>query len=267
MIFKRKYTCFLIIIIMVIITSCSEFQTILKSSDYNLKYEKAIEYYQNKDYYRALSLLEEILTIYKGTSKGEMIYYYYCYCNYYQKDYILAGYHFKTFAMTYPASKYKEECDYMSAYCDYQNSPDYSLDQTYTTQAINAFQLFINNYPNSTRVNDCNNLIDKLRFKLDLKSYRNSKLYYDMGAYQAAVTSIKNSIEEFPDSPYREDLMFMTLEANYYFAENSVAVKKKERYQNALTDYYSLVNEFPQSKYIAGAQKIYKDCVTKLELN
>jgi outer membrane protein assembly factor BamD len=265
MIFKRKYISYFFIISMLVSAACSEYQTVLKSSDYNLKYQKAIEYYQNKDYYRALSLLEEILTIYKGTTKGELIYYYYCYCNYYQKDYILAGYHFKVFAMTYPVSKYKEECEYMSAYCDYQNSPDYSLDQVYTTQAINAFQQFVNNYPNSTRVTECNNLIDKLRYKLEIKSYKNSKLYFDMGAYQAAVTTIKNSIEEFPDSPFREDLMFMTLEANFYFAENSVVAKKKERFQNTLTEYYSLLNEFPQSKYLSNAQKIYKDCVKELQ--
>ena len=265
MIFKPKYFSYLLIISVFFITSCSKFQKVLKSSDYNMKYDKAVEYYQNEDYFRALSLFEEILTIYKGTSKGELIYYYYCYCNYYQDDYILAGYHFKVFALTYPFSKYKEECDYMAAYCDYLNSPEYSLDQTYTIQAITALQQFADNYPNSTRIAECNNLIDKLRYKLELKSYKNSKLYYDIGDYQAAITSIKSTLDDYPDSPFREELMYMLLQSNYYFAENSIVNKKKERYQNAVTEYYSLINEFPQTKYLDYAQKIYKDCVKELK--
>ena len=264
MIFKVKYFLYLLIISTIISTSCSKYQKVLKSSDYNLKYEKAVEYYQKQDYFRALSLLEEILTLYKGTNKGELIYYYYCYCNYYQDDYILAGYHFKTFSQSYPYSKYKEECEYMAAYCDYLNSPDFSLDQTYTIQAMNSFQQFVNNFPNSTRMSECNNYIDKLRYKLELKSYKNSKLYYDMGAYQAANTSIRNSLNEFADTPFREELMFILLQSNYFFAENSVTGKKKERYQNTITEYYSLINEYPQSKYLNEAQKIYTDCVKNL---
>ncbi|NOZ47666.1 MAG: outer membrane protein assembly factor BamD [Chlorobi bacterium] len=249
----------------IVITSCSEYQKLLKSSDFDAKYDKAIEYYENNDYYRAQSLLEELLTVYKGTEKAEQAYYYYAYCYYYMDDYLLAGYHFKIFAQTYPNSKYAEECSFLSAYCHYLNSPNYSLDQADTYKAIDAMQLFINKYPESKRIDTCNILIDKLRFKLETKSYNNAKLYFKLGDYKAAITTIKVSLNDFPDSEYREELMFLLLKSNFLLAENSIRNKQAERYQSTLNEYYAFIDEFPDNENIKEAEKIYEQSINNLK--
>ena len=71
--FQKKSYLILIAFILLIINSCSEYQKVLKSTDYNLKYEKAIEYYEEEDYYRALSLLEELVSLYRGSERAERI--------------------------------------------------------------------------------------------------------------------------------------------------------------------------------------------------
>ncbi|RMG76595.1 MAG: outer membrane protein assembly factor BamD, partial [Bacteroidetes bacterium] len=109
--------------------ACSDYNKILKSNDLRLKYDKAVEYYEKKQYFKAYPLLEELSVIYRGTSKAEQIDYYLAYCDYYTGDLLYAAYRFKRFAQTYPKSKYAEECSFMSAYCYYRNSPQYSLDQ------------------------------------------------------------------------------------------------------------------------------------------
>ena len=48
-----------------IFTSCGEYNKILKSSDANLKYSKAIEYYEQGRYDRALPLFEANIPIMK----------------------------------------------------------------------------------------------------------------------------------------------------------------------------------------------------------
>ena len=53
-------------------------------------------------------------------------------------------------------------------------------------RAIEGFQEFINQYPNSDRVGQCNRLIDEMRLKLEMKDYESAKLYYDLQQYQAA---------------------------------------------------------------------------------
>ena len=248
-----------------IISACSEYQKILKSSDFEAKYNKAVEYYSEEDYYRAQTLLEELLTIYKGTKKAEEVYYYYAYCYYFLDDYILAGYHFGVFAQTYPNSKYAEECNFLSAYCHYLNSPNYSLDQTNTYKAIEFLQLFINKYPDSERKDTCNYLIDKLRYKLEVKSYNNSKLYYVLSNYKAAITTIKTSLNDFPDSEFREELMYLLLRSNFLLAENSITSKQAERYQSTINEYYALIDEYPNNENVKEAEKIYEQSVKKLK--
>ena len=135
-----KYKLIYIAAILLLFSSCSKYQKLLKSTDYDLKYSKAIEYYEEKDYYRALTLFEEMYPYWKGQEKGEQIYYYIAYCHYGQSDFLLAGYHFRNYGRNYPRGKHLEECSYMAAYCYYLDSPEASLDQTYTKQAIDELQ-------------------------------------------------------------------------------------------------------------------------------
>ncbi len=254
-----------IIGLLILLYSCSDYQKLLKSSDYELKYTKAVEYYNNEDYFRALSLFEELMTIYKGTKKAENIYYYYCYCQYNEGHHVLAGYHFKNFARTYPNSTHKEEALFQSAYCQYLNSPEYSLDQSYTYKAIDELQLFINKYPNSEHVKKSNELIEKLREKLEKKAFYNAKLYYDIKDYKAAIVALKNSLKDFPDSKFREEQLFLILKSSYLLAENSIEKLKKERFDNTITEYYAFIDEYANSEKIKNAERIYANTINELE--
>jgi outer membrane protein assembly factor BamD len=255
---------FFILITVAIFSSCSEFQKVLKSSDYDLKYEKALEYYAEEDYYRSLSLFEELISLYRGTKKSENIAYHYSYCHYHQRDYILAGYHFKNFAQTFPNSDNAEECEYMSAYCHYLVSPKESLDQTSSYKAIEALQLFLNKYPNSERKDEANELVDKLRSKLETKSYNNSKIYFDLGYYNSAIVALQNSLKEFPDTKYREELLFLIFKSQYLYADGSVEIKKDDRFEKALDHYYTYIDAYPDGEFAKEAEQIYDRTVKYL---
>ncbi|MBI5542000.1 MAG: outer membrane protein assembly factor BamD [Bacteroidia bacterium] len=263
--FSKKLYIVALISLSIIFGSCSKYQKYLKSSDYALKYEKGVEYYEKKDYYRAIGLFEELENMYKGSDKAEKIQFYMSYCYYNQGDHILAGYYFKNFAERYPLSIHREECDYMSAYCSYLNSPEASLDQAYTYKAIEEMQMFLNKYPKSTRVAECNKIVDALRNKLEIKSYKAARLYFDIGDFRAAVIAFKAGLIDFPDSPFREEILFLTLKSTYLLAENSIISKKSTRYQDTVDEYYTLIAEFPQTKYLKDAEKIFNDATKNLK--
>lgn len=263
--FLKRSHLIIVVSLTVIMGACSKYQKLLKSSDYALKYENGVKYYEKKDYYRAVGLFEELENIYKGSEKAEKIQYYMAYCYYSQGDHILASYYFQHFSNRYPLSEHREECDYMSAYCSYLNSPDPSLDQTYTYKALEEMQVFINKYPTSSRIPECNRIVDNLRNRLETKSYNSAKLYFNIGDYKAAIISLKDGLNEYPDTPYREELMFLTLKSAYMLAENSIAGKKPERYQNTVDEYYSLIAEYPQSTYLKEAQKIFEQATENLK--
>lgn len=255
---KKSGTGFLTIgLLALLLASCSDYQKLLSSTDSDLKYKKAFEYFDKKDYTRASALMEQLLPIYRGTEKAEEVNYRYAYCYYHQQDFINAGYYFKNFVISFPNSPYAEECAYMVAYCYYDDSPNSSLDQANTYKAIEELQMFMNQHPASKRVDDCNKLIDELREKLVKKSFDSASLYYKLGDYKAAITALNNGLKEFPDTHYREELLFLILRSSYELAIRSVYDKMKERFQNTVEAYLGFKEEFPESKHLKEAERIY----------
>ncbi len=253
----KIFQAYLVLFSLLLLGACSEYQRLLKSSDYDLKLTKANEFFLEKEYSKALGLYDELLTIYKGTAKSEEIYFSYSYCHYHNKDYLLAGHYFASFANTFPNSEKAEEAEYMSAYCYYKDSPHSSLDQTFTYRAMSEMQAFINRRPNSNRVNEANDIIDKLRAKLEEKAYLSARLYFDLGDYKAAITALKNSAQEYPDSNHREEILFLVVKSCFLLADNSIIEKKIERFENTEKEYYTFATAFPESQYLKEAE-LYK---------
>ena len=137
------------------------------------------------------------------------------------------------------------------------SSPRPTLDQENTRFGIMAFKKFIYKHPDSKYIPECKRLIAEMNNKLSEKAYINAKLYYNLGYYKSAIIAIKNCLEEFPETKYREELLFMILESSYEYALNSVDQKKKERFQLALDDYYSFIGDYSNSKYSKNAEKMY----------
>lgn len=245
--------------------SCSKYNKILKSQDVELKYTKALEYYNEEDYQRALPLFEELIAVTRGTSRSEKIYYHYAYCHYGLRDFYLASFYFKTFTKTYPNSEYTEECAFMSAYCHYMNSPIPSLDQSDTKRAIDQFQIFLERYPNTTRKDTCNALVSTLLHKLEVKAYENAALYYDIEQYQAASVALKNVLKQYPTTEYREEILYLILESNYLLAIRSVEEKKQDRLKEAIKSYHTFVDSFPESEKVKDAENIYETTIRELE--
>ncbi|MFZ5554090.1 MAG: outer membrane protein assembly factor BamD [Bacteroidota bacterium] len=231
----------------VLISSCNGYNKLLKSTDYELKYNKAVEYYQKGDYGKCLPLLDELVAIYRLTDKAEIIYYYYAWCHYHIKEYYLAAYYFKSFARSFPDSKYAEECHFMSAMCNVRNSPSHSLDQSETHTAIIELQAFINRYPESDKRDSCNKVMDGLRNKLETKTFENAYLYYKVEQYKAASVALTAMLEEYPDSKYKEEILYLVVKSNFNFAENSIDAKKTERFNETIKSYNTFVTLFAES--------------------
>lgn len=283
---KKYFNILFVLILFFILASCSEkkvyestdkekkkrsgltigkFNKLVKSTDIEAKYAAAVKYFKKEDYTRALTLFEELMSVFRGTAKAEEVHYYYAYCNYNLDDYIVAGYHFRNFVKTFPGSKHTEECAYMNAYCFYLSSPAYSLDQVDTKLAIKEFQRFTNQYPKSSRIADCNTMLDKLRGKLERKSYENSMLYYNMVDYKAAIVAFVNHLKDFPDSKHVEELNYLIIKSYYLLALNSIDSKKQERFKAAADSYIKFIDLFPKSEYLKDAEIIYSSALKNLE--
>lgn len=253
---------FLVILIAV---SCGEYEKLLKSSDYELKKDKAIEYYEAGKYLRATELFAQILPRYRASDQAEQLTWLNAKAFYEMGDYMMAGTYFSNFSSTFPYSRYEEEAVFLAAYCDYSQSPRPELDQEYTLKAIEGFNLFKRRFPMSSRIAEADKIIKLMEEKLVEKSYKNARLYYDMNQYRAAAVALNASLNEYPDTRYREEMMYLKLSAQMLYAGYSISSKKVERYQEAYDDYLSFIEEFPKGKYDKEVKKIYETLVRILK--
>ena len=143
----NKFICFLLVVLS--LSSCSEYQKALKSEDLAVKNKVAIELYENGKYTKAIRLFEQIVPAYRGKPQAERMFYMFSKSYYNTKQYYLAGYQFESFSSNYPKSEKREEAAFLGAECFYRLSPVYSLDQTDTEKALAKLQKFIDTYPDS----------------------------------------------------------------------------------------------------------------------
>lgn len=257
---------FALFLAIVLLSACSEFNKALKSTDTEYKLQVAEKYMAKESWDRAIPLLEELIVLWRGTDKSEKVNYLHAKCTYGMKDYTLAAYYLANFVRTFPTSQYAEEAAFLSAYCQYKNSPNYELDQTDTRSAMDQMQLFLVRYPKSALKDSCNTLIDAMRLKLEVKAFHGARQYYKMRNFQAASVAFKNFNREWPNSKFREDALFAALRSDYELAVNSVETKKLERLKEATRTYYSFVDAFPESVLLPDAKKLQTNIEAALAL-
>ena len=250
--------------LLILISSCSKFRKIQKSEDWRVKYEAALQYYEKEDYYRAVILFEEILPIIRAMKEGEDAQFYYAYCHYYQRSYLLAAHYFKNFYQTYSRSSKVIEANFMHAYSLYMDSPIYNLDQTSTLEAISAMQLFINKYKDTEYNESALDIINQLQYKLETKAYENAKQYFKIRIWKSALIAFDNFNNDFPDSRLNEEINYLKIVAQYNLAEQSISSKQRERYESTLEYYQEFIDAYPSSEYLKDAERLYSASLDKI---
>ena len=260
-----------ILLATLVITSCNSYTKVLKSASYDQKYEMAKQYYNRGQFNRASMLLGDVIQVLKGTDRGEESLFLLGMSNLNSHDYDAAAKYFNKYYTSYPKGIYVEEARYYSGISFYKSTPEPKLDQSQTLVAIREFQEFIDIFPDSRFRQDAQQKMFELQDKLVEKEYLNAKLYYDLGTYfmncytgnnfQACIVTSENAIREYPYTPRREDFSILILKSKFELAQQSVESKKKERYLNAVDEYYSFKSEFPESKFMKDAKNLFNKAV------
>lgn len=261
--FRMKATFPLILLILISLASCSEYQKLLKSEDYEAKWQKANEFYEQGKYSKVIELMEELKTIYKGTERAEQALYMLGNSYFQNKDYFSASHQYQLYYKTFPNGTFVEDCRFMSGNAAYLNAPDPRLSQEGTIQAMDELGVFLEYYPESDRRPEVEIMLNDLMEKLAYKAFLNCQLYYDLGDYmgnnyESCIVTANLALQDFPTSIYRVDLAFLILKSRFAFAQNSYEYLKAERFRLVVDEYYSFVNEFPESKFQKEADQLFE---------
>ena len=258
------YKSLIYILFVVMFTSCSEYVRLQKSTNPEEKFQAGKNYFQEKKYVKSVTMFEEIVPYYRGTPQAEELLYLLSESYMGQKDYYSASEYYQAYLRNFPRGTYAQDARFKTAYCYYLDSPDARLDQEATYNAIDALSEFISIYPESDKISECRKYLYELEDKLAYKELLNSRLYYNLGLYggnnyKACITTSENALRDFPESSYRDDLVFIILKAKSKEASVSIEEKKKERYSEVIDEYYRYANEFPNGKHIKEANRILRE--------
>lgn len=254
----RLRNIFLVIVAIVAFASCkSQYEILLNSNDADLKYEAAFDYFNNGKFSKAASLFESLSVLTNGTERDDTVRYYWGLSNYKFRDYYTAETNFDQFIQSYPRSPFTSEARYLRLDCLYRQTLRYELDQTPTYTAINAISEYIIEFPSTTHMQQCNDMLVELNERLDKKAYEAAKLYYRMEDYLAARIAFRNVLKEDADNIYREDILYYIAMSSYKYAHQSVQAKQKERYLSFVDDYLNFIGEIPESHYRKELDMVY----------
>lgn len=249
-----------VLFVVVGVVGCGSYNKLLKTNDSEQMYDAALKYYHEGDYQHALQLLQELAPRYASTMRADTILYYTGCCYYKQGSFTTSAAIFDDYRRTYGRSPLLEDVEYMHAMGYYFSSPEPSRDQTTTLQAISAISEYMERYPESPKMGVCEMRLEELKGKLYDKSFINARTYYKTQRYKAAIIAFRNALAEFPDTPHREEILFLTLDASYKLASNSVSTLQVDRYLDAMDAYYNFISEFPESKHRRAAERMQRNC-------
>ena len=247
---------------MVVLTGCGDYQRLLKSRDPEEKYQAALMYFNNKQYVRAQTLLDDVTSYYKGTERSEDVLAYLARCYMGQKSYESATSYYQAYVRNYPKGKYATEAYFQVGHCQYLDSPDARLDQDITKKAIEAFNTFVELYPESPYAEQAYSEMSEMYDKLALKELHSAKLYYNLGTYLgnnylSCEIVAKNALKNYPSNKYMEDFSWLVMQSKYQQMIHSVEEKKMDRARDAQDEYYNFITEYPDSKHRKDAEKMF----------
>ena len=276
---QMKFRFIMMSVAALILTGCAgEFNKVYKYSDMDYRYEYAKQCFAEGRFTHAEALLQDLITMKKGSDEAQESLYMLAMAEYMSRDYESASATFKKYFQTYPKGLYAEQAAFYIGQSLYQEAPEPRLDQSPTNGAINAYQEFLDLFPNSPLRQEATDRMYELYDKLTMKELLSAQLYYNLGGYFGNVNSnsesnyssciivAQNALKTFPYTNLREDFSVLIMKSKFELAENSSEEKKLERYRDAEDECYGFINEYPNSKnrptaerFIAKCKKVTKD--------
>ena len=236
---KRNFGYIVAAIIAVLgVVSCSVVNKAIKSGDPQYAYEQALDLYEREKWSQASELFEACRHIYQGSPREDSLSFYNARCKYNEHKWEEASMLLDNFRHKFVRSPFIEDAEGMYALCYYYMSPGPERDQSITTQAIIAITEFMSRYPESDNRDEFQNMLDDLAARLQEKSYLNAYTYYKIQRYKSAIVAFRNALKLYPETPFREEILYHIAASCYRLAHNSIQDKQAERYLDTIDAYY-----------------------------
>jgi len=175
-------------------------------------YLNAKRKFLDENYKKAASLIDLLQLQYPASKYADDAQYLLAEINFADEQYLIAAFNYNRLIKNFPASEYVKEAMYKSSLCYYESSPSYDRDQTYTKQAIKAFQEFQYLYPQDSLYSVAGEKIADMRDKLAHREFFNAELYRKLDSPISSIMYYDEVINNYGDTKYYEPAFFGKIE-------------------------------------------------------
>jgi outer membrane protein assembly factor BamD len=243
--FIRRYDFIWILILVLSISGCSTTKK-KKDSSPEMLFNKAITYYNDKKYSKALIAFQKLkdnypLSKYSITAELRIADSYY-----HDKKYTDAVFHYEDFRKLHPTNTEVPYVLYQIGMCHFNRIFPIDRDQTSTEKAAIHFECLVSKYPSETHAISAKDKLKICNEKLASHEFYVGHLYFKKKKYKAALIRFNGITERFPGSSIIDKVYL-------YIGKSYISLKEKEKAKDALIH---LTKEHPKSKYTSKALKI-----------
>lgn len=244
---KLRYILTVLILIMAL-TSCSQYNKLLKTGTLQQKYDQANIYFEQGKYNKTITLYTNILPFLMGSSREDTILFRIAKAHYNSHNYEMSHQYFDEYRNKFSRMPLAQEAEllYARSFANLSLSPE--KDQQETRKAISAYNEYLNRYPKDTNRVEIEQEIEELTGKLYYKKFMNAALYYKIGQYNAAITALRAALKDNPETPHRQRIMFLITRSWYDYARGSIPSKQLDRYLKMIDSYYNYKGEYPEKE-------------------
>ena len=176
-----------------------------ESSSAQVRFEAGMKNLENGKYLKAQSDFQYAVMRGAGTDIGDDAQYYLGEAFFLNKEYILAIAEYEKLTRRMSYSPFVEKARFQICEAYRIESPKYYHDQEYTEKALERYQEFLEDFPNTTLKSDVLASIENLREKLGIKLYETGILYIKLEEYDSAIITFQDVIDKYYDSKIIDD--------------------------------------------------------------
>ena len=206
---------------------------------------EAMKLFEKHDYFEARTQFRIITLNAPGSAIVDKAQFYLAECHFHMDEFIIAGEEYKKLIRLYPKSEYLDDAQFKIGLAYYKLSPKSDLDQKYTWQAIEEFQRFMEDYPQSDLKGEAQNYLMQVRNKLAKKDFDTADLYRKLAYYESALVYFEEVLARFYDTKYAEPSLFYKAEIQF----------KLEKYVEARDTLYLLMDKYRRDANLTEGAK------------
>lgn len=231
-----------------LIGACGGSETV-KNLSANERFQMGMAKFKDGDFLDAISEFNIVKLQYPGSNVGDSAQFFLADCRFKRDEYLIAAEEYQALRRNYPASPLLADAQYKIALCFYALSPKWSLDQRYTSRAIDEFQTFMEYYPKHPLAADAAGKIQELNTRLAKKDFEIAEMYMKLEYYKAATYYYNSVFEKYHDTPYGEQALLGKV--------RSLLARRK--YDEARPDVDRFKELYPNSPYLGDIRQLEKD--------